>query len=57
MKKEVSKKSEYGKSITESQKNYRYGKTPFNVVTPTLVDDNIVIDLVKKQIMQYEKDN
>jgi adenylate kinase len=26
LKKEVSKKSEYGKSITESLKNYRYSK-------------------------------
>lgn len=26
LKKEVNKKSEYGKSITESLKNYRYGK-------------------------------
>jgi len=43
--KEVSKKSEYGKAIIEAKKYYRY------------VDDNIVIDLVKKQIMNYEKDN
>ena len=45
LKKEISKKSEYGKAISESMKNYRY------------VDDNVVIELVKKQIAIHEKEN
>ncbi len=45
LKKEVSKKSDYGKAIAEAQKTYEYPP------------DDIVIDLVKKQIMAYEKDN
>jgi adenylate kinase len=57
LKKEVSKKSEYGKAITESLKHYRYGNYLNHTFNPPIVDDNIVIDLVKKQIMQYEKDN
>ena len=56
LKKEVGKKSEYGKAIVEAQKDYRYGKYTTRVVT-LAVDDNIVIDLVKKQIANYEKDN
>lgn len=42
--KEISKKSEYGKTIAEARKTYKY------------IDDEIVIDLVKKQIQQLEKD-
>ncbi len=54
LKKEVGKKSEYGKAIVEAQKDYRYGKITNYIV---LVEDNIVIELVKKQIMNYEKEN
>jgi adenylate kinase len=58
LKKEVSKKSEYGKAITESLKNYRYSKCSiWNNNGCFIVDDNIVIDIVKKQIAQCEKDN
>lgn len=56
MKKEISKKSEYGKAIIESLKYYRYGNYNSNL-TIIIVDDNIVVDLVKKQIMAYEKEN
>jgi adenylate kinase family enzyme len=42
--KEISKKSEFGKHIVESRKNYSY------------VSDEIVIDLVKLQIELLEKD-
>lgn len=45
LKKEVSKKSDLGKDISESLKNYRY------------VEDSIVIELVKKQVESYEKDH
>ncbi len=44
LKKEVTKKSEYGKIIAKAQKVYEYPP------------DNIVVDLVKKQILQYEKE-
>ena len=44
--KEVSKKSEYGKAIIEAKKYYRYGKHQRFIIL--IVDDNIVIDLVKK---------
>lgn len=55
LKKEISKKSEYGKAITESMKHYRYGIFDL-LIYQFIVDDSIVTDLVKKQIMQYEKD-
>ncbi len=42
--KEISKKSEFGKQIVESRKNYSY------------VKDEIVIDLVKIQIELLEKE-
>lgn len=42
--KEISKKSDLGKKIVESRKTYSY------------VDDDIVIDLVTKQIEQLEKE-
>jgi adenylate kinase len=45
LRKEVNKKSDYGKAIQESFKNYQY------------VDDKIVIDLVHKEIQEYEKNN
>jgi adenylate kinase family enzyme len=31
LKKEVSKKSEYGKAISDALKNYRYGKFKFSI--------------------------
>ncbi len=57
LKKEVSKKSEYGKAISDALKHYKYGNSNLFVITKRIVDDNIVIDLVKKQILQYEKEN
>jgi len=45
LKKEIQKKSEFGKQIVESRKTYSY------------VKDEIVIDLVKHQIEQLEKEN
>lgn len=44
LRKEIQKKSEFGKQIVESRKNYSY------------VKDEIVIELVKHQIEQLEKD-
>jgi adenylate kinase len=44
LRKEIQKKSEFGKQIVESRKQYAY------------VKDEIVIDLVKLQIEQLEKD-
>ena len=55
LKKEVSKKSDYGKAITESLKHYKYGKQRYR--SNSSVDDSIVIDLVKKQVEQYEADH
>jgi adenylate kinase len=45
LRKEIQKKSEFGKQIVESRKTYSY------------VKDEIVIELVKMQIEQLEKDN
>jgi adenylate kinase len=45
LRKEIQKKSEFGKQIVESRKNYSY------------VKDEIVIELVKMQIEQLEKDS
>ena len=45
LKKEVSKKTEFAASILEAFKVYRY------------VPDSIVIELVKRQIAQHEKDS
>ena len=45
MRKEISKKSEFGKLIVESRRTYSY------------VKDEIVIELVKLQIEQLEKEN
>ena len=45
LKKEIAKKSEFGKTIAECQKHYRY------------VPDEIVIDLVKTAVLQHEKEN
>lgn len=45
LRKEIQKKSEFGKQIVESRKSYSY------------VKDEIVIELVKMQIEQLEKDN
>ena len=42
--KEITKKSDYGKRIYESRKNYSY------------IPDEIVIDLVKRHIEECEKD-
>ena len=44
LKKEVSKKTEYAQAIQESFKMYRY------------VPDHIVIELIKRQVAQHEKD-
>lgn len=44
LRKEIQKKSEFGKQIVESRKTYSY------------VKDEIVIDLVKLQIEQLEKE-
>jgi len=55
LKKEVSKKSDYGKAITESLKHYKYGKAPLRLNGS--VDDSIVIDLVKKQVELYEAEH
>ena len=43
--KEVSKKSDIGKEISDAKKMYKY------------ISDEIVIDLVKSSITEYEKDN
>jgi len=43
--KEVSKKSEFGKKIVDSRKTYSY------------VPDDVVIELVTKQIKQLESEN
>jgi adenylate kinase len=45
LRKEISKKSEFGKLIVESRRTYSY------------VKDEIVIELVKLQIEQLEKEN
>ena len=45
LRKEIQKKSEFGKQIVESRKTYSY------------VRDEIVIELVKLQIEQLEKDS
>jgi adenylate kinase len=44
LQKEITKKSDYGKKIFESRKHYEY------------VDDDIVIDLVRKHIEECEKE-
>jgi len=44
LRKEIQKKSEFGKLIVESRKNYSY------------VKDEIIIELVKMQIEQLEKE-
>ena len=54
LKKEVSKKSDYGKAITESLKLYTDGNIVF--LKPR-VDDSMVIDLVKKQVELYEAEH
>ena len=56
LKKEVSKKSDFGKAISENIKNSTYGKSvsPYNFHT---VDDKIVIDLVRRQVELLELDH
>jgi adenylate kinase family enzyme len=44
LQKEITKKSDFGKRIFESRKKYKY------------VDDEIVIDLVTKHILECEKE-
>jgi adenylate kinase len=45
--KEISKKSEYGKSVVESRKEYSYSKC---IYLYYVVSDDIVNELVSKQI-------
>lgn len=45
LKKEVSKKSDLGKTIFESLKQHKF------------VDDNVVLELVRAQVDSYEKDH
>jgi adenylate kinase family enzyme len=48
LKKEVSKKSDYGKAIADCFKHYRYGIAYYFTLIQSIVDDHIVIELVKK---------
>ena len=70
LRKEVSKKSALGGRISECNKEYHYGKSRLNsifenvfdlsvieIFLKLLVDDNIVIDLVKKEIQECEAQN
>ena len=56
LKKEVSKKSDYGKAISDNIKSSTYGKRIFSSSSP-VVDDKIVIDLVRKQVELLELDH
>jgi len=55
LKKEVSKKSDLGKTIFESLKQHKYGKKYMTV--RLLVDDNVVLELVRAQVEYFEKDH
>ena len=55
LKKEVSKKSDYGKAISDNIKNSSYGKRLL-FLQNNIVDDQIVIDLVKKEVELLELD-
>lgn len=48
---EVGKKTEQGKKIAEAKSKNAFGK----ILNNSLVDDEIVIDLVNKQIREFEK--
>jgi len=48
--KEVSKKSDLGKEISESYKNQTYGRKTFPSFHLYIVSDHVVIELVKKQV-------
>lgn len=50
LRKEVAKKSTLGQQISDSFKQFSYGKYKFLSVSSISVDDQIVIDLVKKEI-------
>jgi adenylate kinase len=56
LKKEVSKKSDLGKTIFESLKQHKYGNYQIDCKT-VIVDDQVVLELVRAQVDSYEKDH
>ena len=58
LRKEVMKKSELGKKIQDSFKNYQYGKLEeiSNIWINYTVEDKIVIDIVTKEIEVCESE-
>lgn len=55
LRREVNKKSELGKKIQDAFKSYRFGKFIFSY-NILIVDDQIVIDLVRKEIETCEQE-